>query len=101
MGLVSLEISDHSGFASVGRSGDGMYLVGMEVMVDVPQYTFAALLWLGRGIVLCVAGLLRIRGIVIGIGILRAGRVVEIICLTLYIATELRPLAGPLRLKLE
>lgn len=49
-----------------------MYLVGMEVMVDVPQYTFAALLWLGRGIVLCVAGLLRIRGIVIGIGILRA-----------------------------
>lgn len=45
-----------------------MYLVGMEVMVDVPQYTFAALLWLGRGIVLCVAGLLRIRGIVIGIG---------------------------------
>lgn len=96
-----MEISDHSGFASVGRSGDGMYLVGMEVMVDVPQYTFAALLWLGRGIALCVAGLLRIRGIVIGIGILRAGRVVEIICLTLYIVTELRPLAGPLRLKLE
>lgn len=79
----------------------GMHLVGMEVMVDVPQYTFAALLWLDRGIVLCVAGLLRIREIVIGIGILRAGRVVEIICLTLYIATELRPLAGPLRLKLE
>lgn len=50
----------------------------------------------------CESGeLLSVLGIVIGIGILRAGRVVEIICLTLYIATELRPLAGPLRLKLE
>lgn len=78
-----------------------MYLVGMEVMVDVPQYTFAALLWLGRGIVLCVAGLLRIRRIVIGIGILRAGRVAGIICRTLHIATGLRPLAGLLRLLLE
>ena len=96
-----MEISDHSGFASVGRSGDGMYLVGMEVMVDVPQYTFAVLLWLGRGIALCVAGLLRIRGIVIGIGILRAGRVAGIICRILHIATELRPFAGLLRLLLE
>ena len=53
------------------------------------------------GIALCVAGLLRIRRIVIGIGILRAGRVAGIICRTLHIATELRPLAGLLRLLLE